>query len=329
MSSPSNSVKPQKRPGHGSRHSSSWINRLHRRHDRKNHSEEQEPLLADERAASDVEAQEGRQQPQSQHHGYFSGPKDWFDTLAKAFKRLGNAVYRNWKQSLISCALTLLAVFISLLVGFYIHHRGHDEMPISVCTSAACVHAASGILYNLDPAYAQIARFGDPANTASTAYFSTIAKDLSTDACTDFNQLVCGGFDQHHDLRPDQGDMFTGTLMVEDSETILRHILEGDASKIPPADRPNFEKLKADYDACMDEKTIKDQSLEPLKKVTEHVKAIFATSEESWRASPVRSSNAQQGIAYTGTNKLTDALLYMEKLEIPWLVSTGIGVCSP
>jgi hypothetical protein len=108
----------------------------------------------------------------------------------------------------------------------------------------------------------------------------------------------------------------------------LRHILEGDASKISSTDRPNFEKLKADYDACMDEKTIKDQGLEPLKKVTDHVKAFFATSEESWRASPVRSSNGQQGIAYTSANKLTDAVLYMEKLEISWLVSTGIGVSS-
>lgn len=243
-----------------------------------------------------------------------------------ALKRFGNAIFRNWKQILIACVLTLLTVLISLLVGFYFRHKGHDNVSIPVCTSAACVHAASGILYNLDPAYAQIARLDDPSNTASTSNFGPLAKDLSADACTDFNKLVCGGFDLHHDLRPDQGDMFTGTLMVEDSQTILRHILEGDASKISSEDRPNFEKLKADYDACMDEKTIKDEGLEPLKQLTEHIKTLFASSKGAWKASPARSYHAQQAIVSTSTAKLTDALLYMMKLEIDALVSTGIGV---
>jgi endothelin-converting enzyme len=326
MSSPSSSVKPPKRPEHGSRHGSSWINRIHRQHDRKHHSEEQEPLLADDQPESDVEAQETLQQPQSRRRGCWSAIKQWFDKVATAFKRFSNAISRNWKQILIACVLTLLTVLISLLIGFYFHHKGHDNVSISVCTSAACVHAASGILYNLDPAYAQIARFEDPSKTASKGYFNPIAKDLSSDACTDFNKLVCGGFDQHHDLRPDQSDMFTGTLMVEDSQTILRHILEGDASKISSEDRPNFEKLKADYDACMDESTIKDQRLDPLMKVTDHIKELFGTSEETWKTSPVRSSHRQQGIAYTSTNELTNALLYMEELEISGLFSAGIGV---
>jgi endothelin-converting enzyme len=227
---------------------------------------------------------------------------------------------------LIACVLTLLTVLIALLVGFYLRYRGHDNMSISVCTSAACVHAASGILYNLDPAFVQIAGFEDPSKPASTSYFESTAKDLSSAACTDFNKLVCGGFDQRHDLRPDQGDMFTGTLMVEDSQTILRHILEGDASEIASVDRPNFEKLKADYDACMDEKTIQDKGVGPLKELTEHVKKLLAASEEASKASVVRSYHAQQDLADASTTKLTDALLYMKKFEISAMVSSGIGV---
>jgi endothelin-converting enzyme len=226
---------------------------------------------------------------------------------------------------LIACILTLLTVLITLLVGFYLHHRGHDNMSISVCTSAACVHAASGILYNLDPAFVQIAGSKDPSKTASTSYFESTTKDLSTAACTDFNKLVCGGFDRRHDLRPDQGDMFTGTLMVEDSQTILRHILEGDVSEIALVDRPNFEKLKADYDACMDEKTIQGNGVEPLKELTEHIKELFAASE-AWKASPVRSYHAQQGLTDASTTKLTDALLYMKKFEISAMISSGVGV---
>jgi endothelin-converting enzyme len=319
MSSPSSSVRPPKPPEHGSRHNSSWISRLHRQPDRKHHSQEQEPLLVDDQPDSDVEAQETLRQSQSRLQGSQRKP-------VKTFKNLGNAIFRSWKQILIACILTLLTVLITLLVGFYLHHRGHDNMSISVCTSAACVHAASGILYNLDPAFVQIAGSKDPSKTASTSYFESTAKDLSTAACTDFNKLVCGGFDQHHDLRPDQGDMFTGTLMVEDSQTILRHILEGDASEIASVDRPNFEKLKADYDACMDEKTIQDKGVEPLKELTEHVKELFTASEEAWKASPVRSYHVQQGHADASTTKLTDALLYMNKFEITAMLSSGIGV---
>lgn len=70
------------------------------------------------------------------------------------------------------------------------------------CLTPSCIHASSEILYNLDRNY----------------------KDI--DPCTDFRQLTCGGWDERHDLRPDQGDAFTGTIMAEESQTLLRHILE-------------------------------------------------------------------------------------------------------
>lgn len=327
MSSPNSSLKPQKRPGHSSRHSSSWINRLQRHHDRKHHSHEEEPLLAEEQPASDIEAQEeDQQQPEIQHPSPGPRPKAWFDMVAEASKRTSNAVCQNWRQLVVSGCLTLLAVLVTLLIAFYFRYSGGGKLSRPVCTSAACVHAASGILYNLDPAYAQLAGFKHPSVAVSAGYSKAVSKDLSKDACTDFNQLVCGGFDQHHDLRPDQSDMFTGTLMVEDSQTTLRHILEGDAGKIPTRDRPNFEKLKADYDACMDETTIRNLGLKPLNDVVDHVKSFFASPESAWKVSPIRSSHAQHGLSSSGTNTLTEALLYLTNLEIPGLVSTGIGV---
>jgi endothelin-converting enzyme len=66
----------------------------------------------------------------------------------------------------------------------------------------ACIHASSEILYNLSPNYKNI------------------------DPCDNFEELVCGGWDERHDLRPDQGDAFTGTIMSENSQMLLRHILE-------------------------------------------------------------------------------------------------------
>lgn len=79
--------------------------------------------------------------------------------------------------------------------------------------SPACVHASSEILYNLSPEYKNI------------------------DPCTNFEELVCGGWDERHDLRPDQGDAFTGTIMSENSQMLLRHILEApypDGSEVGP-----------------------------------------------------------------------------------------------
>lgn len=66
----------------------------------------------------------------------------------------------------------------------------------------ACVHAASEVLYNLSPQYKEL------------------------DACDNFEELVCGGWRDRHDLRADQGDAFTGTIMSENSQMLLRHILE-------------------------------------------------------------------------------------------------------
>jgi endothelin-converting enzyme len=71
-----------------------------------------------------------------------------------------------------------------------------------LCLTPACVHAASEILYNLSPNYKEL------------------------DPCDDFEELVCGGWRDRHDLRPDQGDAFTGTIMNENSELLLRHILD-------------------------------------------------------------------------------------------------------
>ena len=72
----------------------------------------------------------------------------------------------------------------------------------NLCLSSECVHAASEILYNLSPDYKNI------------------------DPCTNFEELVCGGWRDRHDLREDQGDAFTGTIMAENSQLLLKHILE-------------------------------------------------------------------------------------------------------
>jgi endothelin-converting enzyme len=132
------------------------------------------------------------------------------------------------------------------------------------------VHASSEILYNLSPKYQEL------------------------DACTDFEQLVCEGWSERHDLRPDQGATGTLSTMSETSQTLLRHILEApypDSSKhssFSPAqlaitessiDKENFEKLKTAYNACMDEDTIKKAGATPLLDVFEQILKLTELSD--------------------------------------------------
>ncbi|EXJ93893.1 hypothetical protein A1O1_02286 [Capronia coronata CBS 617.96] len=181
------------------------------------------------------------------------------------------------------------------------HHKKPHHGPADICLTPACIHASSEILYNLSPDYQRI------------------------DPCTDFEELVCGGWRDRHDLRPDQGDAFTGTMMAESSEMLLRHILEApypdtsEHSSSSPSqldtdsgsvDHDNFDKLKAAYDACLDEDTIKKIGITPLMEIL---------NETSSRFSIARQSNSAKNEA------LSDTILYLAKLGVSSLVSSGTG----
>ena len=126
----------------------------------------------------------------------------------------------------------------------------------SVCETPECVHAASEILYNLDPNYAEI------------------------DPCTNFDQYVCGGWRERHDMRPDQGAIFAGTYMSEEAQSKLRHILESPKAS-DPADSKNFDKLKAAYAACMDETTVNKRGTKPLQDLLSGLDNVYSLASTS------------------------------------------------
>lgn len=167
-------------------------------------------------------------------------------------------------------------------------HIAPRPVAVPVCETPECVHAASEILYNLDPNYAKI------------------------DPCTNFDQYVCGGWRERHDMRPDQGSIFAGTYMSEAAQSSLRHILESPKAS-DPADSNNFDKLKAAYAACMDETTVNQRGVKPLQDLLSGLENVYSLVPTS-KGSDVN---------------ITDAFLYLFGSGVEALVSPLIMVTPP
>ncbi|EAW09811.1 M13 family metallopeptidase [Aspergillus clavatus NRRL 1] len=193
--------------------------------------------------------------------------------------------------SMLRFAIFSLLIFVSVAYYFWsiIPNEPSDKVPprpVSppLCESPECIHAASEILYNLDPNHGKL------------------------DPCTDFEQYVCGGWRERHDLRPDQGSMFTGTLMAEAADMRLRHILE--STSVPEAaDEENFKKLKAAYSACLDEAAINKRGSQPLDALLARFEHIY-TSGSGSSASDVN---------------VTDAVLFLKQSGVIALVDLDVG----
>jgi endothelin-converting enzyme len=111
-------------------------------------------------------------------------------------------------------------------------------------------------------------------------------------------------------MRPDQGSIFAGTIMAENAQTRLRHIL--DRSEAPqPADADNFKKLKAAYDACLDEPAINKRGTKPLADVLDELKKIYP---------------AKTGLVKGAQEHLTSAILYLLNAGVEALASPGVSV---
>lgn len=111
-------------------------------------------------------------------------------------------------------------------------------------------------------------------------------------------------------MRADQGSIFAGTIMEENAETILRHVLE--QSKAPDsADVNNFEKIKAAYDACLNESVIKQRGSKPLDDLLASLKNVYPS---------------KSGLIAGTQDHLTSALLFLMKSGVQALVSPGVSV---
>lgn len=163
------------------------------------------------------------------------------------------------------------------------------------------MHAASEILYNLSPDYVKL------------------------DPCTNFEEYVCGGWKDRHDLREDQDGAFTGTLMAEQSQLLLRHILEarqadkrGNPTAVSDADKANFEKMEKAYKACMGETAIKNAGVRPLLEVLYRIEDLFpADHPHTGERSELPSSElSHEGSRPEVDHQLSDVVIYIAKIGL-------------
>lgn len=187
-----------------------------------------------------------------------------------------------------------LILLTRITIGMHFKYSPSRTATPSVCDSPACVHASSEILYNLAPKYVDI------------------------DPCTNFEQYVCGGWRDRHDMRPDQGSIFAGTLMLESAQTRLRHILESSPASAhssameSEADSDNLQKLKDAYDACMDMSTLTKRGSRPLEAILNRIDEIYPLGIN------------QEAISFV--DDLTTAILFLVGIEVEALVAFSVSV---
>ncbi|KAF9893058.1 hypothetical protein FE257_012469 [Aspergillus nanangensis] len=200
-------------------------------------------------------------------------------------RRVGYTYRRPWTTQARYAAFAALS-FLSVSYYFWsiMPDNPSESVPphpvaTSVCETPECVHAASEILYNLDPNYANI------------------------DPCTDFDQYVCGGWRERHDMRPDQGSIFAGTLMSEAAETRLRHLLESEKPS-DSSDEKIFAKLKAAYGSCIDETNISKRGSKPLDDMLAKIDRIYPTGVATDQGSDTDLTDAVMFLMESGTSAL-------------------------
>lgn len=122
--------------------------------------------------------------------------------------------------------------------------------------------------------------------------------------------------------------------MEESSQQILRHVLESpysDAHSMvatsSTAEQEIFWKLQGQYEACMDEKKIREVGVSPLLGALRKIADLFPAADPE-SVPDAFQRKLQKHLLNKGENKLSNAVIYLESIGVTALVSFGIGVCN-
>ena len=104
------------------------------------------------------------------------------------------------------------------------------------------------------------------------------------------------------------------------TDTLLQHSSFSPAQlvkSLSSVDQDNFNKLKAAYDACMDEDTIKKEGIKPLQEILHQVADMFPVKESAFRKTSLLEQKDEEDLA--------DTVLYLQKIGVSSLISCGAG----
>ncbi|KAF7550319.1 hypothetical protein G7Z17_g5809 [Cylindrodendrum hubeiense] len=137
-----------------------------------------------------------------------------------------------------------------------------------LCTTPACIHLASEVLWSLAPNYTDI------------------------DPCTDFDQLVCGSWADHHVIPAGESSTQALTAQQDDIFDTLRGILEGPypdegwitvnlTEEQSKADKKNWAKIQKVYDVCLNYTGLAEDGLKPLAALVNTIVTDFPQCSET------------------------------------------------
>ena len=106
----------------------------------------------------------------------------------------------------------------------------------------------------------------------SIPVFDPKALDRTVDPCVDFYQFACGGWMKANPIPPDQTRWGRFSLLANIVSNTLRDIVET-ASKTETK-RPEDQKIGDAYAACMDEATINERGLSPIRAQLDRIAAL-------------------------------------------------------
>ncbi|KAI1088361.1 Metalloprotease [Rostrohypoxylon terebratum] len=134
----------------------------------------------------------------------------------------------------------------------------------SVCLTDVCIKASSTLYSNLSPNFQNI------------------------DPCTNFEELICGGFKQRYALSEIASTFNEATLLTDTNYIFMKNILEApfDASlgSNPSVDEMNFEKLVKGYNTCLNTTAITELGVQPLVTFLDNITETFPVTASEFKS---------------------------------------------
>ncbi|KAI2602350.1 Metalloprotease [Hypoxylon sp. NC1633] len=188
----------------------------------------------------------------------------------------------------------------------------------SVCLSQQCIQASATILSHISSNYQNI------------------------DPCSNFDELVCGGFLERTAIPDWEISWEQGNVMHDINYNIMRNILEPSPDFNQSGswtDGDNFQKLLTGYDACMNQTAITQRDVKPLISFLDAITGMFPITMDGYRNPKTLSSSDYRAFSKTYLYLAKHSIFpflsidvnldpYHPDTYIPTILPTGVDVWS-